>query len=461
VKKSTSHNTLSDHLKDHLSEPETLEVNLHSEAVQEILGRPPQWMIRWGITLVFVVIFGLFVGSYFFKYPDIVPARVTVNSEHFPAHIVSSISGRIDSLFVSNGQQVMPGDVVALIQSPTVFEDYLRLKSEWQTFENLANIGRDMSRPYNSHIQTFQFSTDLRLGDLQGTYSALLNAYNNYLQFLIQDYHNRTIESLRRQIEIQQRILSQQGRQMQSVEQQIQIARSTFERDSVLYTRGVLAALDYEQARQTFLNALQTIENARNVTANQQINILQLGQQIYDLERERHFQISQHGLNFSNAKEQFFSQLSSWEQNHLLRSPIAGTVSFTRFFQQHQNIGAGEILLTVVPYGEQRLTGRILLPQRGAGRVKVGQPVNIKFEHFPHLEFGMVRAKIQSISAVPIQQNDQSFFVVEVDFPNDLKTNFGETLTFTQNMEGSAEIITEDLRLLDRFINPIRSVLKR
>ncbi|MCL2414466.1 MAG: hypothetical protein FWC94_04350, partial [Bacteroidales bacterium] len=69
MKKSTSHNTLSDHLKDHLSEPETLEVNLHSEAVQEILGRPPQWMIRWGITLVFVVIFGLFVGSYFFKYP--------------------------------------------------------------------------------------------------------------------------------------------------------------------------------------------------------------------------------------------------------------------------------------------------------------------------------------------------------------------------------------------------------
>jgi HlyD family secretion protein len=166
-------------------------------------------------------------------------------------------------------------------------------------------------------------------------------------------------------------------------------------------------------------------------------------------------------LNFSNAKEQFFSQLHAWEQTYLLQTPISGTVSFTKFFQQHQNIGAGEVLLTVVPDSTQRLIGKILLPQRGAGKVKVGQAVNLKFEHFPYLEYGMVRAKIQSISQVPIQDKEQSVFVVEVDFPNGLQTNYNKTLTFTQNMEGTAEIITEDLRLLDKFINPIRAVLKR
>lgn len=444
-----SHNTLSDHLKDHLSKPEIPDINLRSEAVQDILGRPPQWMIRWGITLIFVVIFGLFVGSYFFKHPDIVQAWVTVNSENLPAHIVSRVPGRIDSLFVSDGQHVMPGDKVALIQSPTVFADYLRLKSEWEAFEDLSNH------------QTIKLSTNLRLGELQPAYNALLNAYNDYLNFVTQDHHNRQIETLRRQIQIQQRILNQQNRQLRSAQQQIEIARSTFQRDSVLYAGGVISTFEYEQARQTLLNVFQSIENARNVTEVQQINILQNEQQILDLQREQQLQSSQLRLNFSNAKEQFFSQLNSWEQNHLLRTPIAGTVSFTRFFQQHQNIGAGEILLTVVPESEQRLIGRINLPQRGAGRVEVGQSVNIKFEHFPHLEFGMVRAKIQSISAVPIQQDNQSFFVVEVDFPNGLKTNFGKILTFTQNMEGSAEIITEDLRLLHRFINPIRHVLRR
>ncbi|MDR0436817.1 MAG: hypothetical protein LBH22_00790, partial [Bacteroidales bacterium] len=86
--KSDNHKTLSDALEDHLSNSEMSSVNLHSEAVQDILGRPPRWMIRWGMTVIFMVIFGLFVGSYFFKYPDIVPAQVTVNSEHLPANIV-------------------------------------------------------------------------------------------------------------------------------------------------------------------------------------------------------------------------------------------------------------------------------------------------------------------------------------------------------------------------------------
>ena len=39
MKKSTSHNTLSDHLKEQLSEPDLSEVNLRSEAVQDILRK--------------------------------------------------------------------------------------------------------------------------------------------------------------------------------------------------------------------------------------------------------------------------------------------------------------------------------------------------------------------------------------------------------------------------------------
>ena len=46
-----------------------------SESVTEILGTPPKWLIRWGITVIFIVIAGLFVGSYFFKYPEVLTAQ--------------------------------------------------------------------------------------------------------------------------------------------------------------------------------------------------------------------------------------------------------------------------------------------------------------------------------------------------------------------------------------------------
>ena len=88
--------------------------------------------------------------------------------------------------------------------------------------------------------------------------------------------------------------------------------------------------------------------------------------------------------------------------------------------------------------------------------------VNVKFDNYPYMEFGMVRVQIKNISLVPVTvENNKKAYMLEVEFPNALVTNYGKTLTFSQEMTGSAEIITEDLRLLDKFLNPIRAVIKK
>ena len=53
------------------------DIHLRSEEVQEILTRPPRRIVRVGITLILLVVLTLFVGSYYIKYPDIVPATIT------------------------------------------------------------------------------------------------------------------------------------------------------------------------------------------------------------------------------------------------------------------------------------------------------------------------------------------------------------------------------------------------
>lgn len=44
----------------------------------------------------------------------------------------------------------------------------------------------------------------------------------------------------------------------------------------------------------------------------------------------------------------------------------------------------------------------------------------------------------------------EGFYVVEIGFPNGMQTNYGKMLPLTQQMLGSADIITEDLRLMKR-----------
>ena len=125
-------------------------------------------------------------------------------------------------------------------------------------------------------------------------------------------------------------------------------------------------------------------------------------------------------------------------------------------------MGAGEVLVTIVPYGDTKVIGKILLPQQGAGKVKVGQTVNVKLDNFPYLEYGMVKVCIRNISMVPVQVDENTkAYMLEVEFPENLVTTYGKELDFSQEMTGTAEIITEDLRLLDKFINPIKAVIKK
>jgi hypothetical protein len=49
---------------------------------------------------------------------------------------------------------------------------------------------------------------------------------------------------------------------------------------------------------------------------------------------------------------------------------------------------------------------------------------------------------------------------VETQLPNPLKTSFNKTLNFDQEMQGKAEIVTEDMRLIERFFYQILKILK-
>jgi hypothetical protein len=69
----------------------------------------------------------------------------------------------------------------------------------------------------------------------------------------------------------------------------------------------------------------------------------------------------------------------------------------------------------------------------------------------------MVKGIVRSISLVP----ENNAYTVEVSLPHGLTTFYGEKLEFSQEMQGTAEIITEDTRLLTRIIRPLRYLVQK
>ena len=428
-------------------------IELRSESVQEILGRPPRRIIRWGISIIFAVVAGLVVGSYFFKYPDILTATITVTTENLPAGLVAKTTGKIDTLFVKEKQRVKKGDFIALIENPARFEDVMELSgrvNEWTS----RQVGENACSPV--HL----FTRLLTLGELQTPYQQFLKAFSDYQYFIRADFHHKKIKVIEKQIYTQNLILQKSKNQLNLSREQLEAARQIFTIDSNLFEKKVLSHADYQNAKNAYLQHLQAYENAKVGIDNQNMSILQLEQSIFELQQQQSEQRNQLEQNLSSAQNQLQTQIKTWEQNYLLISPIEGIVTFTKYWQKNQNMNTGETLATVVPTEQTKIIGKIELPPRGAGKVKEGQYVNVKFDNYPYLEYGMVKVQISHISLVPIEKENQKYVVLEVVFPDSLVTNYGKTLEFTQEMTGTAEIITEDLRLLDKFLNPVRAVLK-
>jgi HlyD family secretion protein len=432
--------------------PENIE--LRSESVQEILGRPPRWIIRWGITIIFVIVAGLVVGSYFFKYPDVLTATITVTTENLPAGIMAKTTGRIDTLFVSEKQTVQQGDILAVIENTACLENVLELKNLLTSYELQVTNG--------THSQFSILNSQFKLGELQPAYQQFLKASEDYQYFIATDFHHKKIKVIQKQIQTQNLILQKAKTQLNLSSQQLAAVQQIFIMDSTLYAKNAISAVEFQNAKNSYLQQLQSYESAKLSIDNQNMSILQSEQSIFDLEQQRSEQLNNLQIALTGALNQLQTQITTWEQTYLLISPIVGVVTLTKYWQKNQNVSMGEVLVTVVPNAETKMVGKILLPPQGAGKVKEGQMVNVKFDNFPYMEFGMVRVQIKNISLVPVTVGDnQKAYMLEVEFPGELKTNYGKELTFSQEMTGTAEIITEDLRLLDKFLNPIKSVLKK
>lgn len=425
-------------------------LDLRSEEVQEILGRPPQRIVRWGISVIFLITALLFAGSCFIKYPEILQAPVTVTTEHLPAGIAARSSGKIDTLFYRERQQVEEGALIGVLENAARWQDVLQLKAQ------LHKSGE--SKSAGSFLQ--KNSSGLQLGGLQSIHAAYLKALEDYRYFLHTDYHRKKIRVIEKQRQTGVRILKNMEKQGLSQKRQLEIAHEIFAMDSPLYRQGLISKLEYETGRNKYLQQQQACDAASAAIDNQQLSLLQLEQNIFDLEQTRLEQENILRIALQGAKELLLSEIDSWEKQYLLRAPCRGNITFTTYWQKNQNVSAGEVVATVVPNSKTCIIGKIQLPARGAGKVKTGQRVNIKLDNFPYMEYGMLSVRIRSISLVPVQQNDGSrAYLLEVIFPEQLTTSYHKKLDFTQEMSGTAEIITEDLRLIDRFLNPIRAVL--
>jgi len=120
------------------------------------------------------------------------------------------------------------------------------------------------------------------------------------------------------------------------------------------------------------------------------------------------------------------------------------------WFFQYPDIISAEVVVAAPANGAaNNLTTVVRLNQSQAQKIKVGQKVNLKFDSYSYLKYGIVAGRVIGVALVPTHDS----FPVEIMIAYPLVTESGQKLDFVQELAGTAEIVTEKVRLLTRILH--------
>lgn len=422
-------------------------IDIRSEEVQEILTNPPTWIVRWGITLIFLFTCIIIVLSFIIRYPDFVSAKVIVTTKRPAEKLVARYSGQIDTIFIENRDAVEPNQILAILRNTAKYEDVYFLKSIIDTLDfKLKNFSFPI-----------ELIVDLSLGDIETAYIDFEKSYVEY--FLLKDlepYTYKLESSAQSLTEIKTQLVSQ-IRQKRLLEREQKLAKTDFERHKQLFDKGVISQKEYE------VKELEFIQMQKNISA-MAISISQMREAISSAnETLKSTQVNEReeSIRFLRNLAQSYNGLKKairdWEHSYALISSIDGIVSFQEFWGINQNVSTGDVVFSVLPKNTSILVGKSTIASQNAGKVAVGQKVLVKLDNYPYQQYGMLVGIVENISVSP--DTNGNYFVY-ISLPDGTKTSYGQNLEFNQELLGSAEIITEDLNIAERLFYKFREVFK-
>jgi multidrug efflux pump subunit AcrA (membrane-fusion protein) len=421
---------------------------LRSEEVQDILTKVPHWMIRWGTVLIFIIIFMLFFVSWFIKYPDVVNTEIVITTNIPPEKIVSKSSGRIEAILVKDKSVVGKNTTLAIIENTANYEDVFLLKSIVDQY----NI--------NDSKKEFPFAQlkNTQLGEIESAFAVFQKDYQaEQLNKNLQPFEVENRAQISEKVQIKERLEILQQQKVIN-ESELQLQKNEIARFETLFNKGIISAqemevkkLSYLQAQKSYKSLLSSISQLKSSLIDN--SKLSQNSQISGTKEEVTL-----GRNMAQSFYQLKKVIRDWELAYTLKSSVSGVVTFLQVWTENQTINVGDNVFSIIPNAKNGFIGKVKAPALNSGKIKVGQVVNIRLANFPDREFGVLRGKIQNISLVPDKDGN---LLLDVALPNGLQTSYKKQIIFQQEMKGSAEIVTEDLRLIERILYQFKSIFEQ
>jgi len=419
---------------------------LRSEEVQEILTRVPHWLIRWGSVVALSILLMLFFVSWLVKYPDVISSKIVITTAIPPQKLVAKTSGKIETILVKDRAIVNINTPLAVIENSANYKDVFLLKRIVDSFS------------IDKSIFPFEKLKSAQLGEIESSYAIFQKEYSvDELNSKLQPYKVEGTAQSYEAIQLRERLTLLESQKTIN-QNEIELQKSDLDRYETLFKKGIIASQELEKHKLTYL---QTERSYKSLLSS----ISQVKSSLNDLNKNsKTTQINENKENVNlerNVIQSFYGlkkAIKDWELNYVLRSSIVGKVSYLQLWAENQTVNLGDNVFTIIPSFDSDYIGKIKAPAQNSGKIKVGQKVNIRLANYPDREFGILNGTIKAISLTPDKDGN---LLIDVTLPNGFTTSYKKQIVFQQEMSGTADIFTKDLRLLERLLYQFRGIFKR
>ncbi|MEM6319238.1 MAG: HlyD family efflux transporter periplasmic adaptor subunit [Bacteroidota bacterium] len=422
---------------------------MRSKAIQEVIGQPPSWLHRYGITAVLVAFLALFAVGYFLEVPETVTASIQLETSNPPIDVAAPLMGKISHAAPEN-TEVEKSQILAHLNDNTGnLETILALSEELSAFTpknkrlpnlteyEIGDIG-SLKKDLYEYLQLFRgdgINTSLYVNQAIGTY-------------------NQNIEALKEEIANSKRIITEKEALIDKIPERREELKKVYEKTRNPDDIAPIQQLNTEYNRLIDDIKLQEgliIQKKREIQ-NQELEKTKVQNDVRGNQNSRQKQLE---LTLLNLK----TEVEIWKSQHLIVAPESGTLVYQGKLKAKETlVEKGDKIFSIIPSGARdSIEGKLWVNSEASVKIEVGKPVKIAFSAYKPAEYGLIEGVVVNKATLP--KNGQ--YLVTVALPNQMQTSKKKTIPFEHKMLGEAQIITNDRRFTGLIFEQFWEMLER
>lgn len=237
-----------------------------------------------------------------------------------------------------------------------------------------------------------------------------------------------------------------------------------------LRREDVVSQSEFEQHEQTALTCQAQLEDARKQRAASQAELAQVKADLRNAPLDEQNQLG----TIRRQMLQVDGEIADNESNREITIPaqIAGTVT-ALLARPGQSVNGSTPLMTLLPRGGQ-LDVKLFAPSKAVGFVKVGAPVELRYEAFPYQKFGTYKGKViqiartalapaqlQAVTETGDPDRSENLYQITVALESQTVNAYGEAIPLQDGMRVDADVVLDTRKLYEWVLEPLYTLTRR